>query len=67
MAIDTAADIPVIDISPSNADAAKQLREAASTWGFVYVRNDGTDIARDDLRYIFHAVCIFATPSPIPS
>lgn len=64
MPVETAANIPVIDISSSNIHAAKQILEAASTWGFVYVKNDGTDISYDDLRQMFHAV---RTPQSIIS
>ncbi|KAM3066600.1 hypothetical protein ACMFMF_010106 [Clarireedia jacksonii] len=38
--------IPVIDISGSlpEAEVAKQLVDAAATYGFVYIRNLGKDI-----------------------
>lgn len=34
------AQIPVIDISPSNPDAATQLLDAAANNGFVFVENN---------------------------
>jgi isopenicillin N synthase-like dioxygenase len=33
------ADIPVIDVSPSNPDAPNQLLSAASKYGFVFIEN----------------------------
>jgi isopenicillin N synthase-like dioxygenase len=40
------AQIPVIDVSGSQpeAEVAKALVDAAATYGFVYVKNDGKDI-----------------------
>lgn len=35
----TKANIPVIDISPSNPDAPEQLLSAASKYGFVFIKN----------------------------
>lgn len=34
------ADIPIIDISPSNVKAPEELLSAASRYGFVYVENN---------------------------
>ncbi|ESZ94874.1 hypothetical protein SBOR_4750 [Sclerotinia borealis F-4128] len=48
--------IPVIDISGSvleNAEVAKQLVDAASTFGFVYIRNLGKDIPVDAIERTF--------------
>lgn len=33
-------DIPVIDISPTNPNAARDILEAACKFGFVYVENN---------------------------
>lgn len=35
-------DIPVIDISPTNPDAARHILDAACEFGFVYVENNQT-------------------------
>jgi hypothetical protein len=34
------AQIPVIDISPSNPHAATQLLDAATSYGFVFIENN---------------------------
>jgi isopenicillin N synthase-like dioxygenase len=40
------ADIPIIDISGSipEVEVAKQLVDAATIYGFVYIKNEGKDI-----------------------
>ncbi|KAI9640215.1 hypothetical protein NHQ30_011453 [Ciborinia camelliae] len=47
--------IPVIDISGSvdEAEVAKQLVDAAATFGFVYIRNLGKDIPVDAIERTF--------------
>ncbi|RFU34995.1 hypothetical protein B7463_g1398, partial [Scytalidium lignicola] len=47
--------IPVIDISGSapEAQVAKDLVEAAATYGFVYVKNEGKDIPVDAINNAF--------------
>lgn len=57
------AKIPVIDIAGSATDAnvAKALVDAAATYGFVYVRNQGQDIPIKIINDAFELV------SPFPS
>jgi isopenicillin N synthase-like dioxygenase len=51
------AHIPVIDISPSNADAARQIFKAASTNGFVYIENNrSTGISPAQIAEMFALV-----------
>ncbi|QPG96805.1 hypothetical protein C2857_005299 [Epichloe festucae Fl1] len=38
------ADIPIIDLSGTQPDIAKQLVDAAAEHGFIYIRNQGHDI-----------------------
>ena len=50
--------IPVIDISGSTSEAevAKQLVDAATTYGFVYLRNEGKDIPIEAIDSLFEHV-----------
>lgn len=50
--------IPVIDISglQPEEEIAKQLVDAAATYGFVYVKNQGKDIPIEAIDRIFHVV-----------
>jgi isopenicillin N synthase-like dioxygenase len=50
--------IPVIDISGSlpEAEVAKQLVDAAATYGFVYIRNLGKDIPVEAIDRTFDLV-----------
>lgn len=49
--------IPVIDISGSSEpDIAKQLVDAAATFGFVYVKSEGKDIPVEAIDSIFRLV-----------
>ncbi len=50
--------IPIIDISGSlpEAEVAKQLVDAAATYGFVYVKNEGKDIPVEAIDSIFALV-----------
>lgn len=52
--------IPVIDISGNlpEAEIAKQLVDAAATYGFVYIKNEGKDIPIEAIDNIFHLVII---------
>jgi len=47
--------IPVIDISGSQPESqvAKELVDAAATYGFVYVKNEGNDIPIKDIDHTF--------------
>ncbi|KAJ5050470.1 uncharacterized protein L3040_002353 [Drepanopeziza brunnea f. sp. 'multigermtubi'] len=47
--------IPIIDISASlpQSEVAKQLVDAAATYGFVYVKNEGKDIPVEAIESIF--------------
>lgn len=51
--------IPIIDISGPvpEAEIAKQLVDAATTFGFVYIRNLGKDIPVDAIDKTFELVC----------
>ena len=50
--------IPVIDISGSTPEeeVADQLVEAATKYGFVYIKNEGKDIPVDAIDNIFSLV-----------
>jgi isopenicillin N synthase-like dioxygenase len=50
--------IPVIDISGSTpeAEVAKQLVDAATTYGFVYIKNQGKDIPVEVIEKTFALV-----------
>ncbi len=48
--------IPVIDLSEPESEVAKQLVDAAATFGFVYVRSLGKDIPVEDIDSIFALV-----------
>lgn len=54
----TTGQIPVIDLSGSlpESETAKQLVDAAATFGFVYVRNEGKDIPVEIIENIFDLV-----------
>lgn len=49
-------DIPVIDISASNAQAASELVEAAAKYGFVFVKNNDAGIAPKEVADMFNLV-----------
>ncbi|KAF3037247.1 hypothetical protein E8E12_006697 [Didymella heteroderae] len=46
-------DIPVIDISNPSNDVARQVLEAASTHGFLFIKNDGVTITPQDIDDMF--------------
>lgn len=50
--------IPVIDISGTTpkAEVAKQLVDAATTYGFVYIKNQGKDIPVEAMDNTFSLV-----------
>lgn len=54
------ADIPVIDISSSNADAAAQVLAAAANNGFVFVENNSAGIPANDIENMFELVRLLA-------
>lgn len=49
-------DIPVIDISSSSPEIAKEVLEAASTHGFLFIKNDGATIPPRDIDHMFDLV-----------
>lgn len=51
--------IPVIDISGSlhEDDVAQQLVDAVTTYGFVYIKNEGKDIPVEAIEKQFKLVC----------
>jgi isopenicillin N synthase-like dioxygenase len=49
--------IPVIDISDLSQQVAQQVLEAASTHGFLYIKNDGVTIPPQDIDDMFKLVC----------
>ena len=52
-------EIPVIDISPSNTNAARDILEAAAKFGFVYVENnEAAGIPSADIGRMFDLVGI---------
>jgi isopenicillin N synthase-like dioxygenase len=48
--------IPVIDISGAEQTVAKQLVDAAATFGFVYIKSLGKDIPVDAIDSTFALV-----------
>ncbi|OCK93267.1 Clavaminate synthase-like protein [Cenococcum geophilum 1.58] len=50
---DTGINIPVIDISSPSLDVAKDILEAASTYGFVFVKNHEVGIPPEDIQGMF--------------
>ena len=50
------ATIPVIDISKPNDDTAREVLEAASTHGFLFIKNDGLTIPPKDIDDMFKLV-----------
>jgi hypothetical protein len=58
-----AANIPVIDLSAPSA--AAEILEAASTYGFVYVKNNELGIPSQDIHNMFELVDEPMTPSHV--
>jgi hypothetical protein len=52
----TTSEIPVIDISSPSPEVAKQVLEAASTHGFLFIKNDGATIPPKDIHDMFQLV-----------
>jgi len=50
------AGIPVIDISSPSPDVAQQVLDAASTHGFLFIKNDGVTIPPEDISDMFQLV-----------
>jgi len=48
--------IPVIDISRPSETVAQQVLDAASTHGFLYIKNDGVTIPPQDIDDMFKVV-----------
>ncbi|KAF2825792.1 Clavaminate synthase-like protein [Ophiobolus disseminans] len=56
-------DIPIIDISNPSKDVAKQVLDAASTHGFLFIKNDGVTISPKDIDDMFNlSKEFFASP-----
>jgi hypothetical protein len=52
----TTSEIPVIDMSNPSPEVAKQVLEAASTHGFLFIKNDGVTIPPKDIHDMFQLV-----------
>lgn len=52
----TESSIPVIDISNPSTEVAHQVLEAASTHGFLFIKNDGVSIPPKDVEDMFELV-----------
>ena len=50
------AGIPVIDISTPSPDVAQQVLHAASTFGFLFIKNDGVTMPPEDIGNMFELV-----------
>lgn len=50
------AGIPVIDISKPSPAVAQQVLDAASTHGFLFIKNDGVTIPPKDIKDMFDLV-----------
>lgn len=48
--------IPVIDISTPSDEVARQVLDAASTHGFLFIKNDGVTIPPQDIDDMFSLV-----------
>jgi len=56
-------EIPVIEISPSNPNAPKQLLDAAARYGFVFVQNDESVVTSQGIEQMFDlSRMFFASP-----
>ena len=58
---DTDINIPVIDISSPSLDVAKDILEAASIYGFVFVKNHEVGIPPEDIQGMFdlvYSICL---------
>lgn len=57
--------IPVIDISQPSEQVAHQVLTAASTHGFLFIKNDHVTIPPRDIEDMFNLVRLF-DPSSLP-
>jgi isopenicillin N synthase-like dioxygenase len=57
--------IPVIDISNPSDEVARQVFEAASTHGFLFIKNDGVTIPPKDIDEMFNLVCTHTAFYPL--
>jgi isopenicillin N synthase-like dioxygenase len=48
--------IPVIDISSPSPEVAQQVLDAASSHGFLFIKNDGITIPPKDIADMFELV-----------
>jgi isopenicillin N synthase-like dioxygenase len=56
--------IPVIDISNPSDEVARKVFEAASTHGFLFIKNDGVTIPPKDIDEMFKLVCTYTAYYP---
>jgi hypothetical protein len=49
-------EIPAINISQPTAEVGAALVEAAATYGFVFIENEGSDIPQEMRERMFHLV-----------
>ena len=55
---DIAEHLPVVDLSDKTSRTSRQLLEAASRWGFVYIKATGLCISSSDVDRAFEMVWI---------
>ena len=48
--------LPIIDLSQATTETGDQLVEAASKWGFLYIRNRGLGFDTEIIDRIFELV-----------
>jgi hypothetical protein len=56
--------IPVIDLSNPTAETAEQVLHAASTHGFLFIKNDGVTIPPADIDDMFNLASPPSSTSP---
>lgn len=49
-------DLPVLDISTPNAQVGRELVDAAVRYGFVFIRNQGSEIPPTEIDQAFELV-----------
>lgn len=52
------AEIPVIDIANPSSQVAEEVLKAASSNGFLFIKNDGVTIPPKDIKEMFNIVSI---------
>jgi hypothetical protein len=62
-----ASEIPVIDISQPSPEVAQQVLDAASTHGFLFIKNDGITFSPKDINDMFNLVHLPNHDYPKPS